>query len=175
MSKQFLSRFSYDYFALPPRTVAPYFPTLITNNSVPTPVGSRTPEDHPRRLGANTILRNGNRVRYPRSTPSCIFPFISTETNLSARYTIYIFLRVNEEQQRDDLILTCIHSINNSLHLYLIFINLDLFWFHHRRVSLQVEQDAALMIKVSSIYRKKARFDHNFENEKIKEERRYYS
>lgn len=173
MSKQFLSRFSYDYFALPPRTVAPYFPTLITNNSVPTLVGSRTPEDHPRRLGANTILRNGNRVRYPRSTPSCIFPFISTETNLSARYTIYIFLRVNEEQQRDDLILTCIlHSIDIEL---FIFINLDLFWFHHRRVSLQVEQDAALMIKVSSIYRKKARFDHNFENEKIKEERRYYS
>lgn len=156
MSKQFLSRFSYDYFALPPRTVAPYFPTLITNNSVPTPVGSRTPEDHPRRLGANTILRNGNRVRYPRSTPSCIFPFISTETNLS-RYTIYIFLQVsNEEQQRDDLILTCIHSINNSLHLYLIFINLDLFWFHHfftRRTRCSFNDKSFLYLQKESALR----------------------
>lgn len=154
MSKQFLSRFSYDYFALPPRTVAPYFPTLITNNSVPTPVGSRTPEDHPRRLGANTILRNGNRVRYPRSTPSCIFPFISTETNLS-RYTIYIFLQVsNEEQQRDDLILTCIHSIDIAP--ILIFINLDLFWFHHfftRRTRCSFNDKSFLYLQKESALR----------------------
>lgn len=156
MSKQFLSRFSYDYFALPPRTVAPYFPTLITNNSVPTLVGSRTPEDHPRRLGANTILRNGNRVRYPRSTPSCIFPFISTETNLSARYTIYIFLQVsNEEQQRDDLILTCIlHSIDIAP--ILIFINLDLFWFHHfftRRTRCSFNDKSFLYLQKESALR----------------------
>lgn len=155
MSKQFLSRFSYDYFALPPRTVAPYFPTLITNNSVPTLVGSRTPEDHPRRLGANTILRNGNRVRYPRSTPSCIFPFISTETNLS-RYTIYIFLQVsNEEQQRDDLILTCIlHSIDIAP--ILIFINLDLFWFHHfftRRTRCSFNDKSFLYLQKESALR----------------------
>lgn len=106
-----------------PETLQPHLTTPITNNSVSTPVGAPTPEDHPGGLRANTISC-GTVIEFDTVTIHSIL-YLSFHLNQNKSLHKYIF------PQRDDLILTCIFNryLNLLEHRFLLI-------YHRRRMFL---------------------------------------